>query len=80
MRLYQTSQDLLFNLEATKSSEAKRKWKESIKEEWNYECAYCGSSDDLTLDHLNYRNTKVLRIPSSLETARKRVFRLLQRQ
>jgi predicted restriction endonuclease len=55
MRLYQTSQDLLFNLEATTSSEARKKWRESIKEEWNYECAYCGSSENLTLDHITPR-------------------------
>lgn len=55
MRLYQTSQDLMFNLEATTSSEARKKWKDSIKEYWNYECAYCGSSDNLTLDHITPR-------------------------
>lgn len=52
MKLHQTPQDLMFNLEATKSSEAKRKWKESIKEHWNHECAYCGETENLTLDHL----------------------------
>jgi hypothetical protein len=55
MRLHQTPQDLLFNLEATTSSEARKKWRESIKEEWNYECAYCGSSENLTLDHITPR-------------------------
>jgi hypothetical protein len=52
MQLYATSDELLYNLEATKSSEARRKWRESIKEEWNYECAYCGSEKNLTLDHI----------------------------
>lgn len=55
MPLHQTSQDLMFNLEAITSSEAKRKWKQSIKEHWNYECAYCGSEDGLTLDHITPR-------------------------
>lgn len=52
MQLYQSSKELLFNLEATSSSEAKRKWRQSIKEKWNYECAYCGKTEDLTIDHI----------------------------
>lgn len=56
MPLYSTSEELLYNLEATKSSEAKRKWRESIKEKWNYQCAYCGSEDNLTLDHITPRS------------------------
>jgi 5-methylcytosine-specific restriction endonuclease McrA len=52
MQLHQTPRDLLYHLEATSSSEAKRKWKDSIKEHWNYECAYCGSDENLTLDHV----------------------------
>jgi hypothetical protein len=52
MPLYSTSDELLYNLEAVTSSEAKRKWRQSIKEKWNYECAYCGSEDNLTLDHI----------------------------
>lgn len=56
MPLYSTSEELLYNLEATKSSEAKRKWRESIKEKWNYQCAYCGSDENLTLDHITPRS------------------------
>ena len=56
MPLYSTSEELLYNLEATKSSEAKRKWRESIKEKWNYQCAYCGSEENLTLDHITPRS------------------------
>jgi predicted restriction endonuclease len=52
MPLYSTSEELLFNLEAISSSEAKRKWRQSIKEKWNHECAYCGSDEVLTLDHI----------------------------
>lgn len=52
MQLYQNSRELLYNLEATTSSDAKRKWRQSIKEHWNYKCAYCGSDDNLTLDHI----------------------------
>lgn len=56
MPLYQSSKELLYNLEAITSSEAKRKWRQSIKEHWNYECAYCGSNEDLTLDHITPRS------------------------
>ena len=56
MPLYSTSEELLYNLEATTSSEAKRKWRQSIKEKWNYECAYCGSEENLTLDHITPRS------------------------
>jgi hypothetical protein len=56
MPLYQSSQDLLFNLEATSSSEAKRKWRQSIKEKWNNQCAYCGNEKNLTLDHITPRS------------------------
>jgi hypothetical protein len=56
MPLYSTSDELLYNLEATTSSEAKRKWRQSIKEKWNYECAYCESYQNLTLDHITPRS------------------------
>lgn len=52
MPLYQSSRELLYNLEATSSSEARRKWRQSIKDHWNNSCAYCGSTENLTLDHL----------------------------
>lgn len=54
--LYSTSKDLLYNLEATSSSEAKRKWRQLIKEQWNYKCAYCESEENLTLDHITPRS------------------------
>lgn len=56
MQLYSTSKELLYNLEATTSTEAKRKWRQSIKEQWNYHCAYCGSDENLTLDHITPRS------------------------
>jgi len=52
MHLYQHSEELLYNLEATSSSEAKRKWRQSIKDKWNNQCAYCGNEENLTLDHI----------------------------
>ena len=56
MPLYSTSDELLYNLEAITSSEAKRKWRQLIKEKWNYRCAYCGSEENLTLDHITPRS------------------------
>ena len=44
--------DYLFNLQATNKSEAKRLWRQNIKDAWNHECAYCESKDDITLDHV----------------------------
>lgn len=52
MTLRQTAEEYLYNMEALSQADAKRLWKERIKENWNYECAYCGSTDNLTLDHI----------------------------
>jgi len=27
-------------------------WRQKIKEEWNHQCAYCGSEERLTIDHI----------------------------
>ncbi len=56
MPLYSTSKELLYNLEAITSSEAKRKWRQSIKEHWDHKCAYCGETKNLTLDHITPRS------------------------
>ena len=52
MELFHSSECYLYNLETTSSSKAKKIWREAIKEKWNYECAYCGSKNDITLDHV----------------------------
>ena len=44
--------DYLFNLETTKKSDAKRMWRQSIKDQWEHKCAYCESKNDITLDHI----------------------------
>lgn len=44
--------DYLYNLKAMTSAEAKRMWRQAIKERWNNQCVYCGSADNLTLDHV----------------------------
>lgn len=52
MELYNSSSDYLFNLQATSSAEAKRMWRQSIKDKWEHKCAYCGSDKTPTLDHI----------------------------
>ena len=52
MELFYSSQHYLFNLCATSSSEAKRLWRKHIKDSWENKCAYCGSGENLTLDHI----------------------------
>ena len=44
--------DYLFNLHTTSKSEAKRLWRQNIKDAWNNECAYCKSEENITLDHI----------------------------
>lgn len=55
MPLYLTSEECMFNLETLSSSEARRIWRQSIKDHWR-ECAYCGSTENLTLDHITPRS------------------------
>lgn len=52
MRPLHSPEEYLFHLYATSSGEAKRMWRQSIKEEWDYKCAYCGSEENLTIDHI----------------------------
>ena len=42
----------LHELRCFRSSDAKRMWRESIKERDGYRCVYCGSSEHLTIDHV----------------------------
>jgi hypothetical protein len=44
--------DYLFNLQATNKSEAKRMWRANIKDYWEHKCVYCGSEENITLDHI----------------------------
>ncbi len=54
--VYERVRDYLWNMEALTHKEAKKKWRQSIKDIWNNQCAYCGKPpiDDssLTLDHV----------------------------
>ena len=52
MKVLSSPRHYLFNLETTSSQEAKRLWRRKIKETWNYVCAYCGSGNNLTIDHI----------------------------
>ena len=52
MDLLHSPQEYLFNLLTTSPGEAKRLWRQSIKEQWNHQCAYCGSEDNLTMDQI----------------------------
>lgn len=47
-----SSEHYLFNLHTTSSNNARRIWKNAIKEKWNRKCAYCGSDKNITLDHV----------------------------
>lgn len=51
MLLYPTEKDYLFHLVTTSPQEAKNLWRKSIKTKWG-ECAYCGSKENLTIDHI----------------------------
>jgi hypothetical protein len=48
--------EYLFNLEAMNGKEAKRLWRQSIRDAWNNKCAYCDcppiDMKSLTLDHV----------------------------
>lgn len=52
MDLFHSPQAYLYNLQTTSSSEAKRIWRRQIREKWNNQCAYCGSEEKLTIDHI----------------------------
>jgi hypothetical protein len=49
----------LATMECLRSGEAKRRWRNSIKQAWNNQCCFCGQSplgsNRLTLDHLRAR-------------------------
>ncbi len=52
MDLLRSPQEYLFNLRTTSPGEAKRLWKREIREKWENQCAYCGASENLTIDHI----------------------------
>ena len=52
MEILSSPQQYLFNLKTTSSQEAKRMWRQKIKDKWDNQCAYCGSDEHLTIDHV----------------------------
>lgn len=53
MEILNSPQDFLYNLHTCSPNEAKKMWRNSIKERWNHQCAYCGSkTEDLSIDHI----------------------------
>ena len=52
MDLYASPRHYLFNLKTSQSAEARRLWRQSIKNKWDYKCAYCGSEHKITIDHV----------------------------
>ena len=66
MEIYSSPHAYVFNLHTTSSSEARRLWRRKIKERWDYECAYCGSEEDLTIDHVVPRSKGGMDIPENM--------------
>ena len=66
MEIYSSPKAYVFNLHTTSSSEARRLWRRKIKERWDYECAYCGSEEDLTIDHVVPRSKGGMDIPENM--------------
>ncbi len=53
MEILNSPQDFLYNLHTCSPNEAKKMWRNSIRERWNHQCAYCGSkTEDLSIDHI----------------------------
>lgn len=54
--LYERISDYVFNMSALTRREARRMWRDSIKEAWCNRCAYCGhppiDNASLTIDHI----------------------------
>ena len=54
--VYERVSDYLHNMTALTRGEARRQWRQSIKDCWNNRCAYCGKppidDESLTIDHV----------------------------
>ena len=50
--LFRSPDQYLYHLHTTSPSEAKRMWRQQIREKWDHQCAYCGETEELTLDHV----------------------------
>ena len=52
MTILHSPKAYVFNLQTTSSAEAKRLWRQDVKEQWKYKCAYCGDKKHPTIDHI----------------------------
>lgn len=52
MEFFSCPDELLHNLYTLNPGESRRLWKKQIFERWEHKCAYCGSEENLTLDHI----------------------------
>jgi 5-methylcytosine-specific restriction endonuclease McrA len=52
----ETPRSLMHDLLTFRSSDAKRMWREEVKLRDNKRCVYCGSKDNLTIDHVRPRS------------------------
>lgn len=54
--VYERVSDYLHNMSALTRGEARRQWRQAIKDAWNNRCAYCGKppidDNSLTIDHV----------------------------
>ena len=48
----ETPRSLMYELLTFRSGDAKRMWRESIKARDGHKCVYCGSTENLTIDHV----------------------------
>lgn len=59
--VYERVSDYLHNMSALTRGEARRQWRQSIKDAWNNRCAYCGKppidDDSLTVDHVRPKSS-----------------------
>ena len=51
-----TPRSLMHDLLTFRSSDAKRMWKDDIKRRDGNRCVYCGSVENLTIDHVRPRS------------------------
>ena len=59
--VYERVSDYLYNMSALTRGEARRQWRQSIKDAWNNRCAYCGKppidDDSITVDHVRAKSS-----------------------
>ena len=64
-----TPRSLMHNLLCFRSSDAKRMFRESIKARDGHKCVYCGSSENLTVDHIRPKSKGGTNTADNLVTA-----------